>query len=515
MISCSWLERPGAWRVAGVAGVLVLAALPAAPLFLQIVFMHEPLSLGGTFGTALWNSFAGAVTTGVIAFALGLPAGVFSALYEFRGRAAILALVMLPALVPSFLWAIAWASLTARIGPSVTELISGHTGCVMVFLAGALPLVLIASYVATTGLSGSQIDAARLAGGEKAVLRYVSGAATVPAALAAVLSAVLTLSDPGPGQILGLRTAASEVLTSFSALYDFNLAGRQCAVLAMLVLLLAAPLACLAAPRLSVQIMARQTRSLQRPRLRRAAIWITAGFAFLVASTIVTPILGLVLPLLRGTEFTQASGVVGRTGANTLLYAGGAGAIATLFGLLLALFVGRDNRLRTICLGVCLALLALPPALGSLGIVHLAAGAPAWADSFLRSRATVCLVLALRFLPVAVVLAMRAWQSMPVSWVQAAELHGVSLALYVRKVVIPFLEPTAAAAIALVALLATADVGTILLLHPPGETSFPLAIFTVMANSPESLVASLCLAYLALAAGLLALMWTLARRQTR
>jgi ABC-type Fe3+ transport system permease subunit len=197
------------------------------------------------------------------------------------------------------------------------------------------------------------------------------------------------------------------------------------------------------------------------------------------------------------------------------LYAGGAGVVATLLGLLLALFVGRSDRLRIISLGVCLAILALPPALGSLGIVYLAAGAPAWADSFLRSRATVCFVLGLRFLPVAVVLAMRAWQSMPVSWVQAAELHGVSLALYVRKVVIPFLLPSAAAAMALVALLATADISTVLLLHPPGRTSFPLAIFTVMANSPESLVASLCLAYLGLAAGLLALMWTLARKQAR
>ena len=261
--------------------------------------------------------------------------------------------------------------------------------------------------------------------------------------------------------------------------------------------------------------MARQSRSLRRLGLRRAAIWITAGFTFLVAGTIVMPALGLVLPLLRGTDFPQASGVVGRTSANTLLYAGGAGAVATLLGLLLALFVGRNDRLRTICLGVCLAILALPPALGSLGIIHLAAGTPAWADPLLRSRATVCLVLGLRYLPVAVVLAMRAWQSMPMSWVQAAELHGVSLTRYIRKVVIPFLLPTAAAAMALVALLATADVGTVLLLHPPGKASFPLAIFTVIANAPESLVASLCLAYLGLAAGLLTVMWTLTRRRTQ
>ncbi|MCH7687024.1 MAG: hypothetical protein IH899_10145, partial [Planctomycetes bacterium] len=48
----------------------------------------------------------------------------------------------------------------------------------------------------------------------------------------------------------------------------------------------------------------------------------------------------------------------------------------------------------------------------------------------------------------------------------------------------------------LVVVLATADITTVLLLHPPGRMSLPVALFTVMANSPEGLVASLCLLYL-------------------
>jgi hypothetical protein len=49
------------------------------------------------------------------------------------------------------------------------------------------------------------------------------------------------------------------------------------------------------------------------------------------------------------------------------------------------------------------------------------------------------------------------------------------------------------------ALLATAEVGTVLLLHPPGHGNLPLAVFTVMANAPEALVAMLCLLYVTLA----------------
>jgi ABC-type Fe3+ transport system permease subunit len=57
--------------------------------------------------------------------------------------------------------------------------------------------------------------------------------------------------------------------------------------------------------------------------------------------------------------------------------------------------------------------------------------------------------------------------------------------------------------------LAAADVSTMLLLHPPGQATLPLAIFTVMANAPESLVASLCLLYVVLALAIVSLLLAL------
>jgi len=75
---------------------------------------------------------------------------------------------------------------------------------------------------------------------------------------------------------------------------------------------------------------------------------------------------------------------------------------------------------------------------------------------------------------------------------------------------LPLALPTIGIGTLLVALLATADIGTVLLLHPPGQDSFPLAIFTVMANARESFVASLCLVYIIAAGALLMLAWTVA-----
>src|SRR5262249_39663673 len=152
------------------------------------------------------------------------------------------------------------------------------------------------SYTSTGALSGTQVDAARLAGGEPTVLWHACRHGASPACLAAVLGGVLTLSDPGPGLILGLQTAASEVLTSFSALYDFGLAGRRCAALPAVVLLVAAPLAALAAPRLAAGMMARQLRGARRVRHPWVVGVAGGGLLLLVLLGTVAPLVGLTLP---------------------------------------------------------------------------------------------------------------------------------------------------------------------------------------------------------------------------
>jgi iron(III) transport system permease protein len=510
MISCLALERPGIWRSMGVATVLMIAVLPATPLLWQTATaMNSAQFVGAAFGSALQNSAIVALLVAMVSLVVGLPLGVLSALYEFPARRVILALTTLPLLLPSFLWAIGWASVATSLGAPVTAILSGVPGCVLVLSAQAIPLVLLASYAATMALSGSQIDAARLAGGEKAVLCAVGRAVTMPALLTAGLGGVLTLSDPGPGQILGLRTAASEILTSFASLYDFVLAGRQCVALALLVLIVAVPLAFFSAPQLASELLARQLRAARRVLHRGIARMTVTAFVFLVVIGTMTPLVGLLLPLFNSNVFSRAWQELSLTTFNTLLYAMGAGAVAAALGFLLAVCVGRNTQLRTIVIGVVLALFSLPPALAALGLVQIAATVPLWADPVLRSRLTVCVALGLRFFPVAAVLGFRAWGATSATWTLAAAVHGVSLPTYLWRVVLPLLQPAATVAGLLVALLATADVSTLLLLHPPGERSLPLAIFTVMANAPEALVASLCLAYVMTAAVCLVAGWTL------
>lgn len=251
--------------------------------------------------------------------------------------------------------------------------------------------------------------------------------------------------------------------------------------------------------------MARQINPVRPVRSIAMSGWGMMLFTVILAVTLLLPLAGLLLPLLDGVQLSRAISALARTGINTLYYSFGAGLIAALLGTACAFFAGRSPRWRITVFAVALLVLIQPSALIALALVEIGASAPAAADALLRSRLTVCLALALRLFPIGVLLGMRAWGTMSPSWTDAAAVHGVPLTGYLRRVIFPCLMPGVIATALLVALLAATDVGTVLLLHPPGRQSLPLNIFTVMANAPESLVASLCLIYVTAAMLVLAI----------
>jgi iron(III) transport system permease protein len=506
------LERPGRWRMIGVVLLLALPLLPALSLLALSFSAADPFSCGGaTFVRAVLNSAVVALLVAGGSFCLGLPIGVLNALYEYGGRRLLLTLAMLPLLVPSFLWARGWPWLLMRFDRSLLPLLSGHFGCALAFLPGAVALVLFTAVVSTAALSASQVEAARLAGGEATLFRLACRNAAVPAGLAAVLAAVLTLSDPGVGFAVGLETASTEILTSFSAFYNYGLAGRQCLILTLIVLAAALPIARLAAPRLVAEAPARQLRTARRER--RAGMATAAGAVLFVLVLMLTllPALGLILPLRRWAELVRACGDLAATGGNTLIYAAGAGLVAAGLGLALAFCAGREEHLRRWVIGFCVALFALPPMLSALGFVSGAARTSAWIDPLLRGRLAVCLALGMRFFPVAALLLLRSWGSISPSLAKAAGVHGVSLSRYLWRVALPLQRRAVVTAILLAGLLATAEIGMVLLLYPPGAETLPLHIFQTIGNpAPSQRLAALCLVELVVAAAFLSATWIFA-----
>jgi iron(III) transport system permease protein len=494
MISCAIIERPGRWRWAGLVLVFAIALAPVLPAVL-VIGQGDGDWLDAGFGNSLLRSFAVAGAVSLVSLAVGLPGGVLAGLYRFPLRRAVLALLLLPLVAPPFLWALGLSMLRIRLGQSADGLLSGFSGTVLAFVTSAYPLVFFAALLATRGLSRGQVDGARVTGGERRLFHLALRHALPVALLASLLAAVLTVSEPGAGQILGYEGAASQILVSFAATYDFPQAARQSLVLTGLILIASLPLVIFAAPRLSAGLLGRASGGSPLLRHRSAGILTLAGIVCILTLTFGLAFAGLSLPALAQPEFGRAWQETARTLPDTLFYAIGAGFIAALAGCLLAFCAGSQPRLRTAALGGLLVILALPPSLGALGLVTAASDVSSAWDGVLRSRITVILWLSARLFPIAALFALRRLASMSPMWAMAAAIPGVPLRIYLLRVIVPWLWPVAAVSALLAGLLAIGDISSMLLLHPPGNGSLPLAIFTVMANAPESLVASLCLIY--------------------
>ncbi len=491
-------NRTAAWGWLIAAGILALASAPVVGLAATALTSPSAQtvwtrSFAHSVGTSLLLGLAVAVTS----LAVGLPLGLTVPLYRFPGRSLLATAQALPLLLPSFLLAIGWSNLSDADWFPRFLCPNGFVGCVFVLGLQAVPLVFFATWAAAVNLTGSQVDAARLSGGETAVLRHSAGACAPVAVLAAMLAGVLSLSDSGAPSILGCRSVAFEILTTFASQYDFDLAGRQCLVLAGLVLLLSGPLLIVGLRRLAAAILARQTRPVTPYRHVTLSRILPVALLAVLAVGIGMPTLGLCLPAVNDPMPVEAAAKAWPTTGATFAYTLGAGAVAVLAATCLALLAGRDFRLRLAVLGVLLILLAMPPALGALGTSYAATAAPAEFDWLLRSQLTVAIVLGLRFLPVAAVVMMRAVGALSPSWTDAAKIHGVSRARFLLRVILPLLTPGVFAGVLLVAVLAAADITTAHLLRPvTGRPSLPLAIFTIMGNCAEALLASLCLIYL-------------------
>jgi len=474
-----------------------MAIAPIIPLMVVGATANSDATIWSrSFVEALLSSLLLAASVAFLCLVVGFPLGLLAALYRFRLRAFLILIQALPLLLPSFLLAIGWSSLISVSWLPRFLIPAGFWGTTLVLGMQSVPLVFFTTLAACRNLTATQIDAARLHGGEPTVLLLSAQACCRPAVLAALLAGVLSLSDPGAALILGGRVVAIEILTSFSSLFDFGLAARQCLLLAGLVILLVLPLIVVGLRAFAVAVLARQTRApalYPHRGLGRLTVFALVAVLFVAIGI---PAVGLCLPALNNPMLGRAGQEIERTVGQTIVYSGEAALIAIFLSTALALAVRENAKWRLAVLGILLALFTLPPALGALGVVQTATKGPPQLDWLTRSQFTVSLILGLRFLPIATLAMMRAVGSLSTTWTDAAKLHGVSSTRFLWRVILPMLKPALLASFVLVVVLATADITTVLLLHPPGRMSLPVALFTVMANSPEGLIASLCLLYL-------------------
>ena len=285
----------------------------------------------------------------------------------------------------------------------------------------------------------------------------------------------------------------TEVFTAFAALFDV----RRANVLALPLIGL-----CITVALVATAIAHRRHLTTRRAAIRPVLFdhWrgpAIAGVLVVLVFALVVPIAILSLEASSSRSFAVALSGSGEAIAISLLWAA-LGATATVgIGALIGYSVARvSKRIGRLADALWVSVFAVPSTIIGIGLIVF------WNRSgplgtVYGTDAMFLLADLARFLPVAALLMAAAARGVPVSHEEAAAMSGASWFQTGRRIVWPQLRTAAAAVWMVVFILAFGELGTSILVAPPGESTLPIRVYTIIANTPSSHVAALALLQIA------------------
>jgi iron(III) transport system permease protein len=497
-----WGWRSSRTVVIGLAAALFLVScvLPLASFVMtSLRGATAAFALDARQWGLLVNTAGLGVGAAVLATAIGAPLGLLLARASLPYKASLRVGLAAPLLLPPYVVALAWTYLGSSRGLLAT--VAGYDAIATwtyslpaaVLVLGLLlyPLSMLATEVALRRIDGRLEEAALMAAGPRGVFWRITVPLVAPGVVAAALMIfVLAVSEFGVPGVLRVRVYTTEIFTAFAALYD---PGRA-ALLALPLLAL-----CLAVAAVAVALLGDRFVNARRGadapgalRLERSHLPLTA-ITLVLVTALVLPIALLGREALSSRSIAAVLGGAGEAMANSLrLAAIGACAvvgIATWLGYARARTTSGLGRLADVGLVV---LFAVPGTLVGVGLIGLW-NRPGLLGAVYGTDGMLVLAYLARLLPVAVLALAASGHAVPMSHEEAAAVSGAGWLRTMARIVVPQMRLGLIAAWLVAFVLAFGELGVSILVAPPGETTLPIRIYTIIANAPSSSVAVLAL----------------------
>jgi len=481
--------------------------------------------------TPLTNSFLIAVCSTAIACLLGVLAGFALLAVSPSRRLAVsfLALSALPLLVPSYVIVSFWMEALGTNGWLARLVADGNA----VSFAGLWPTILVLSliywspvalisYFTLTKIDRAMIEAAELTLGKlRANARVVAPLLLPSVAASAALVFVLTFSNFSVPAIFQVRTIQNDIYVQFNASFNvgraFLLAFPQLIAAMIGVVWLGGVLKrrswIVTVVRPSGGPNAGPVSGGVASARRRWAVAFLAGLVLLSA---VAPMLRAVESVLQAKTFWQTLIVSATQIWNSFLFSLLAATLVLAIAVGCACTrtrkpVGAQRRLPRSPSGIDSMVLipfVLPEVLIGVALIALF-NRPSL--QFLYTSLTIVLVaLTVRYFIVGKLAVSVGRSHLDPSLLEAAELAGLPFAQKLVRIQLPLLSRWLLAGWWLTYLFCLADVGSLVLIYPPGCDTVPIRIFNLLHYGYDTQVSALCLVMLALAAAPF-MLWPLIR----
>jgi iron(III) transport system permease protein len=306
-------------------------------------------------------------------------------------------------------------------------------------------------------------------------------------AASGLLVFALSVSEFGVPGLLRVRVFTTEVFTAFAALYDF---GRATA-LAVPLLAVTMITAIIARWAIGERLLTANTSVRPICFSGRASGVMGLLFAFLVA--LVAVVLPIAVLAANAERVIENAVPAWKSIRSSILLSLTAASLIVILGVLLGYARGRtQSPVRTPVDLLLIATFAMPSTVVGVGIIGL------WNREMVpialySSGMTIVLGYMARFLPVAILIIAAAVRHVSVSSEEAAELSGVGWWRAFSRILLPQIRGGVIAAWITVFVFTFGELGATILVSPPGESTLPVRVYTLIANAHQGEIATLAL----------------------
>ena len=449
-------------------------------------------------------SLAGLVA--LFSLAAGIPLGVLIARTDLPLRRMIWGLHLFPLFLPPFVLALGWFHLLGRTGLAGTEstarVLFSAVGVVWVLWLTFTPVCTSLVALSLLGVDASLEEAARLVASPfRVAVRILVPAAGPAIGLSAIIVFALAVSELAVPMFLRVDVFPAAV---FARLGGIDYAPGEAFALALPLLSLALLLLVLerrfVGPRsfavAGLRGMSRDPIALGRWR------GLGAFAAWLLVSLSLAPLLVLLVRATGGGGLAQLPRWVGQAPWTSLLSGAVAATVIAAAGFVLGHAAARQIRGAT-SLDALSVLAFITPA-PVLGVGLITVWNRAWTQAIYGSVAILVLGFVARYTVVGVRAVSSVVLQSPRQLEEAAAAAGAGAWRRLGRIVLPLNARGVVAGWLLGLVFCLRDLETAVLFYPPGKEPLTVRLFTLEANGPPAVVASLAVAQVALTAAVLA-----------
>jgi len=400
--------------------------------------------------------------------------------------------LLVPLFISPYILAVAWKDFFFFFFGNA-HAITSVLGVVFVLSTVFAPLSMLIIASALKNIDGQLEEAGMVITNYKAVVFKIILPLIKPALMSSfVLVFIFAISEFSVPAFFGVKVMTTEIFTQFSAFYNHSLAILQSAVLVFIcVFLLFSERKYIAdAPFLSMGNKGHHQKGISANNGRLSSV--LYGWLFI---SVVLPFMMLFIQAFKGgmSPFIQAFDLLLPTFAHSIALAFFGGIFIAIIGFSVAYLSTQRPKAKSqkYFEGLLLLVFAIPSTI--LGISFIKFYNHPMLDVIYSSSIIIILAYVAKYSFIAAKLISNAIKQIPMSLDESAQMQGITYTKRLRNIWLPLLLPSLMASFMIGFVFSLGELGTTIMLYPPGTQIMPIKVFTIMANAPQALTSSMIL----------------------